>query len=158
MIQRIQTLFLLGVVVISITLFFVPLSEVPISGNDLEPGAKIVLSVLEAEKHSVDSITPEPPQYVLLILNLLVMVASVYIIFLYRNRPAQIRLSVLTGLLAGVLMVMNFFYSDQIAEDNAKVHYLAGTYLIAVQVFLLLAARRAIRKDEQLVRASNRVR
>jgi hypothetical protein len=158
MIQRIQTLFLLGVVIISIVLFFVPVSEIPVPDDSSAPQAKIVLSVMEANKIEGETVTPEQPRYVLLILNLLVMAAAVYIIFLFKNRASQIRLTVLTGLLSGVLMVMVFYYSDQMAGEGVKVHYLAGIYLIAAQVFLLLAARRAIRKDEQLIRAADRIR
>lgn len=70
----------------------------------------------------------------------------------------QLKLSMLTGLFTIVLMILAFYYSEEMGTADTRAHYLAGIYLIAAQVFLLLAARRAIRKDEMLVRSADRIR
>jgi len=156
MIQRIQSLFLLGVVIISIALFFIPFSQKSAMGTETGNVYKTVLALIP-ENSAENSGMDVEINYVLLILNLLIMAAAAYVLFLYKNRAAQMRLCGLTGLITGVMLVMVFFYSDNLkGEGNA--HYLAGTYLVAAQAFLILAARRFIRKDDMLVRASQRIR
>lgn len=154
MIQRIQSLFLFGVIAISVVLFFVPLSEK--SSISTESGQPVTLTLALNPVNNGESVVMDI-NYVLLMLNLLVLAASVYIIFLFKNRQAQMRLCALTGLLAALSLVAVFYFSDQLAGEGNP-HYLAGTYLIALQVFFILAARRFIRKDEMLVRASQRIR
>ncbi|MBL0073072.1 MAG: DUF4293 family protein [Bacteroidetes bacterium] len=68
------------------------------------------------------------------------------------------RMCMLAGVFAAIELILVFYYSEEMEVKTARAHYLAGVYLIAVQVFLLLASRRAIRKDEMLVRAADRIR
>jgi hypothetical protein len=158
MIQRIQTLFLAGVAIISVALFYVPLSEKlvidPISSNQ----SKVVLYVHNLMNDTGETATVVQSSIPLLLINLLVLAASVYIIFQYKNRMVQLKLCMLTGLFTIVLMILAFYYSEEMGAADTRAHYLAGIYLIAAQVFLLLAARRAIRKDEMLVRSADRIR
>jgi len=157
MIQRIQSLFLLGAALVSGALFFLPLSEVPFTSSEGVKGV-LTLSVMQVTSSIEDPGQVLAPKYFLLILNLLILAASIYIIFLFKNRPAQIRLTALTGLLSAVLLILTFYYSDSMAEAGGRPHYLSGVYLIAAQTFLFMAARRFIRKDEQLVRSADRIR
>ncbi len=158
MIQRIQTLFLAGVAIISVTLFYVPLSEKlvidPVSSNQ----SKIVLYVHNLMNDLGETATVVQSSIPLLLVNLLVLAASVFIIFQYKKRMVQLKLCMLTGLFTIVLMILAFYYSEEMGTTDTRAHYLAGIYLIAAQVFLLLAARRAIRKDEMLVRSADRIR
>ncbi len=158
MIQRIQTLFLAGVAIISVALFYVPLSEKlvidPVSSNQ----SKVVLYVHNLMNDSGEAATVVQSSIPLLLINLLVLAASVFIIFQYKNRMVQLKLCMLTGLFTIVLMILAFYYSEEMGSADTRAHYLAGIYLIAAQVFLLLAARRAIRKDEMLVRSADRIR
>ncbi len=159
MIQRIQTLFLLGVVLMSGALFFIPLSEKSVT--DVTSGEVSKYTMLLADVTlQAGSEAPElvETNYPILIVNLLLLVMSLYTIFIFKNRPAQIRLSMLGGLLAAVQLILIFYYSDAMGPVNITAHYLPGVYLVAAQVFLLLAARRFIRKDEMLVRAADRIR
>ena len=92
MIQRIQSLFLLGAALVSAALFFLPLSEVPFTSPEGIKGV-LTLSVMEITSSIDNPGQILAPKYFLLIINLLVMAATVYIIFLFKNRPAQIRLT-----------------------------------------------------------------
>ncbi|HMT30315.1 MAG TPA: DUF4293 domain-containing protein [Bacteroidia bacterium] len=158
MIQRIQSLFLLGVVIISTALFFVPLSEKTyidsVSGSEtkLELYVTKSISVTGTEKATIGNNIP------LTIVNLLILLASLFIIFQFKNRISQMKLSMLTSLFTMVFLILVFYYSEAMGPETSKAHYLPGVYLIAVQVFLLLAARRFIRKDEMLVRSADRIR
>ena len=81
-------------------------------------------------------------------------------IFMYNNRPLQIRLGIFAfianviGLVLGIYLLMaegdNFSY--QIVDDGL------GAYLPIVAGILLLLAIRFIRKDEKLVRSADRLR
>jgi hypothetical protein len=154
MIQRIQSLFLLGVSLISIGLFFIPFSEK--TGIDAITGQEYHIELCLSGFFNGTGAT-DLYSMGLLIINLLILSGSVYTIFLFRNRAAQMRLCMFLGLLATVELILVFYLSDQL-EGGSQVHYLTGTYLVAVQVFLLLGARRSIRKDEILVRSADRIR
>lgn len=158
MIQRIQTLFLLGVAVISVALFYVPLSEKLVIDAVSSSQTKQVLYVSNLMNDASDTVTVTQSSMPLLLVNLLVLAASVFIIFQFKNRLVQLKLCMLTGLFTIVLMILAFYYSEEMGSADTRAHYLAGIYLIAAQVFLLLAARRAIRKDEMLVRSADRIR
>jgi hypothetical protein len=159
MIQRIQSLFLAAAVVISVLLFFVPFSEK--SGADDQSGTNVTRQLVLNPADSGADESPDQNAYVvnymLLILNLLVFSACGYAVFLFGNRIAQMKLCALAGLLALLNVVAIFYFTDKLPGD-ARPHYLTGLYLAAAQVFLILAARRAIKKDEMLVRSADRIR
>ena len=83
-------------------------------------------------------------------------------IFLFRNRPLQLRLNRI-GMAAGILVVILaaiFFYQDYQMMDT-------GQYLISIDygvlapiifIVLVIIASRFIRKDENLVRSMDRLR
>jgi hypothetical protein len=150
MIQRIQTLFLILIVAVSATLFFLPLS------TKYEKGQTIRLQVMyENDANKENLITVAKPD--LLILNLLIIAAAAYAIFLYRNRNAQMRMCMIGSLMALTLLILVFYHSDGLQGGN-RPEYQAGTYIVAVQSLLFIAARRYIRKDELLVRSADRIR
>ena len=155
MIQRIQSLLLLAVTLISIALFFVPVSEK--AGTEM-PGVIKTLTIISLQQNGLDGTSTLSANYPLAILNCLIGVMAFFIIFRFKNRVQQIKLCMLTGLLAVVTLILAFYYSEAIEPVSQHAHYLGGTYLIAGQFVLLLAARRFITKDEALVRAADRIR
>ena len=152
MIQRIQSLFLLGVVIISILLFFLPFSEkiAPDAVFNLE--LNHVTKTVGMVKEVVSS------QYLLMILNLFVAVLAFYTIFLFKNRKNQVKLCMLNVLFATLLLIFVFTQSESMLPTDVRPHYLTGLYLVALQIIFLVAAQRFIRKDEKLVRAADRIR
>jgi hypothetical protein len=159
MIQRIQSLFLLGVVILAVALFFVPVSEKTVTETTTGEISHYVLSITNVSMAKGG----ELPQiisvnYPVLIVNLLILILAATTLFLFKNRPLQIRLSMLGSLVSTILLILIFYYSENMGDVQLKPHYQAGVYLIAVQVFLFMAARRSIRKDEMLVRAADRIR
>jgi len=157
MIQRVQTLFLAGVVILSIALYFIPLSEKTV----IDPSGKSSTQTLLLSVSALSPTEVAPGQisnYALLIFNLVIILIAGYAIFLYKNRSLQIKLCMLGGLLATVQLILIFYYSEAMGSETTEVHYLAGVYLVAIQVFLLMAARRAIRKDDMMVKAADRIR
>lgn len=153
MIQRVQSLYLLASAMIAIALFWIPFSEFTVPASDGSQ-AKVSLTLLELRGTDQSSST----LYQLLVLNLLILSGSLYTIFLYKNRLSQIRITTLTSLLSVLLMILAFYTSDRLCPEGVRPHYLSGIYLLAAQVLCLLLARRAIRKDEKLIRSANRIR
>lgn len=158
MIQRIQTLFLLGVVIISIGLFFIPLSEKTYLNTEVAKEVQMILKVNNLTKTEGGVIETIQSNMALLLVNLLILTATFIIIFLYKNRNLQMKLCMLSSLLSTGLLLLIFYYSEAMGPAETKVHYQAGVYLVAVQVLLLFLARNSIRKDEMLVRSADRIR
>ncbi len=78
-------------------------------------------------------------------------------IFLFRNRPLQIRLAYIgiLVLLFGIGLGASFFFRDP-AVERAQVAIGVGLPIVALIAAIL--ARNAIRKDEKLVRSADRLR
>ena len=92
---------------------------------------------------------------------LLAALFSVYAIFLYKNRPRQMRLaggmSILTILFAALFAVLGYYYAQKLPAGS-EAHLALGSAFPLVALPLLIMAYRAIKKDEELVRSSDRLR
>jgi len=142
MIQRKQSLFLLGSVIISVLLLYLPVFELlsDIAGN---PGKEYTITI----------------NALLSIINGAIGVLSFVAIFLYRNRNIQVRLCNLALLLTCVLIGLLFFFGDTMSTGlNQKIHYTYGSYLPLIQVVFIFLASIFIRRDEKLVRSADRLR
>lgn len=152
MIQRIQSLYLLGVFVLSLLLLTGPLSIFSSGGEEF---------VL---KHNGLSPAPEGmtalATWPMTVLFILVALTSFLNIFSYKNRVRQMRLSIyLIFVLAGMLGML-FFYSYLAAGllDEPITLYQWRFVIPPVNIILLYLAFRSIRKDELLVKAYDRLR
>ncbi|MBK6397409.1 MAG: DUF4293 domain-containing protein [Bacteroidetes bacterium] len=150
MIQRIQSLFLLGVVILSIVLMYVPVYElvnenVPLTPPDGTEVANTTFTIFNSA--------------ILAIINGAVCALALVSIFLYKNRNLQVRAINLALLLTCGLIGLLFFSADSMSTTlQAKVHYLYGTYIPVILAIFLFAAIRYIKRDEALVRSADRLR
>ena len=150
MIQRIQSLFLLGVVILSIVLMYVPVYElvnenVPLTPPDGTEVANTTFTIFNSA--------------ILAIINGAVCALALVSIFLYKNRNLQGRAINLALLLTCGLIGLLFFSADSMSTTlQAKVHYLYGTYIPVILAIFLFAAIRYIKRDEALVRSADRLR
>lgn len=92
----------------------------------------------------------------------LALALAVIAIFLYKNRPAQSRITTL-AIFAGTILAVSvatqcFILIREAGSDVVNIHYRPGIALPAISVLLLWIANRFIRKDEELVRSSDRLR
>ncbi len=88
-------------------------------------------------------------------------IVSLVAIFLYRNRPLQMRLcggAAIASLLLTVLTAFVVFQLTQQMPAGGNVHFGAGLALPAVTMVFDWLAARFIRKDENLVRSMDRLR
>ena len=150
MIQRIQSLFLLGVVILSVILMYVPVYELINENVPLTPpdGTEVTNTIFYIFNSAI-----------LAIINGAVGVLALVSIFLFKNRNLQIRTSNLALLLTCGLIGLLFFSADSMSTTlQTKVHYLYGTYIPVILAIFLFAAIRYIKRDDALVRSADRLR
>lgn len=156
MLQRIQTLYLLIVVIASTAMFFFPLItffsdffylklflykfENLTPGSDVQFGFTTVLPIL--------------------LINAGVVLLSLLTIFQHKNRILQVRLVRFTLLLCMLLIVGIFvLYPNVVVKSTEAVsEFETGAYFPIINLLFLFLANRSILKDEKLVRSVDRLR
>ena len=137
MIQRIQSVFLLVVVLCGCCLLLFPF----VSYEGYPP---LFL------RNPVD-ITP--------IGNYLSMLTALLCLFIYKNRKLQIKLCYVIMFLNACLFLTILFLTNQLYEhDFEKKIFLFSAYLPLLAIIAAFIASRYIKKDEELVRSADRIR
>jgi hypothetical protein len=98
---------------------------------------------------------------VLLVLVILGVLIPVITIFLYNNRPMQMklsRLSIVLIILSVVLTIILFMQDYRNIAIGTEVTIEYGYVLPVLAILFLVLALRYIRKDEKLVRSADRLR
>ncbi len=146
MIQRKQTLFLLAVAIIATLLFFVPF--LTFSHDDSSQSLSLKDAFKSLENNNV---------FYPLVLNVLVLFSSLAIIFIYKKRILQFKLTnllvVLNVLITGLFFTLSFH-----PAGKEPIHYNIGAFLPFAGAFFAFLAARFIKKDEKLVRGADRIR
>ena len=160
MIQRIQTLYLLLVVALGITLCFVPVVQFV-----TPEGAEVVRAwELTALGMTETTVTELPAIQLnglwgLLLASALIPILALVDIFLYNKRLLQARLNIFTIMLClgyyGVLAI--YIYLAKLVID-VDVYVMGWACLPLVCLVLTVMATRRILKDEAMVRAADRLR
>ena len=169
MIQRVQTIFLFFIVVAMGVALTNPLWEK--SG-----GRSPELAQLTALQYSEQQAVPQQPGvplstsptttitsvWYLGLLLALVALSSLYAIFQYRNRLTQTALCAVNALMLtaimGIVLYQTLYAGKAYGNPADQGNFLPGFYgIIAALVFNALA-NRFIRRDERLVRGSDRLR
>lgn len=167
MIQRLQSLYLLAIVVISSVLIF---SDIPFyqeTGKPVEEN-KSTGEITEYETTTIivdynSTETTEgtigPNQSLIYFLSALGLLALATI-FLYKKRPLQLRL-VFAILVMSIIVFVSMYllsFGNEYTSINTKKSILAGAVIpMAILVFGILSYKR-IQKDEKLVRSLDRIR
>ena len=134
MIQRIQTLYLFIVTILQLTSVLWIRDRLLFSGKNVD-----LLS-----------------HYILLIPTILLVVVPFWNIFQFKNRKGQFVVNRLLLLLSLLLMgnqLLGYMNIETYSQDQI---WVTISYLLTV--FLLALSNRAIKKDEDLVRAADRLR
>ena len=160
MIQRIQTLYLLLVVALGITLCFVPVVQFV-----TPDGAEVVRAWQLTALGMTETTVTELPAielnglWGLLLASVLIPVLALVDIFLYNKRLLQARLNIFTIMLClgyyGVLAI--YIYLAKMVID-VDVYVMGWACLPLVCLVLTSMATRRILKDEAMVRAADRLR
>jgi len=140
MIQRVQTLWLLAASLCG----FLTLKFSFFSGNKLVNNQKLFLSLTATTN------------ILLLILTIATAIASLVIVFLYKDRKMQLRLTLVTALVS--LINIAFFFSEtKKFLPNEGNYDITAFFPFLIPVFLVLAAR-GIYKDQKLIKSVDRLR
>ena len=160
MIQRIQTLYLLLVVALGITLCFVPVVQFV-----TPEGAEVVRAWQLTALGMTETTVTELPAiqlnglWGLLLASIIIPVMALVDIFLYNKRLLQARLNIFTIMLClgyyGVLAI--YIYLAKLMID-VDVYVMGWACLPLVCLVLTVMATRRILKDEAMVRAADRLR
>jgi hypothetical protein len=137
MLQRIQSVWLLLAALCAIAMFKLTF----FSGSSIEPTNTFV---------KLNALYNIP----ITLLTSAVAIVALITIFLYSNRPLQIKLCLL-GLILQIIVLFLLFNATK--EINNGVYALTSIVYAAVPVFYFLAIK-GIRQDEKIVKESNRLR
>jgi hypothetical protein len=158
MIQRIQTVYLSLAIIALGLLYFFPMATF---FSDL---AYIKFYLSGVRNMAPDGIVPLTRIYAVpLILSVLaIIILAAMAISLYKNRPKQIQLTNFAVLLNILFILAVLFIYIPLIERRTgiKPDYAGGIgiYLPIVSLMFLVLANRAIKRDENLVRSSDRLR
>lgn len=150
MIQRIQTVYLLLVVALGVTLCFVPVVQ--------------LVTPEEAEELQIWELTafggaPLQGLWGLALATVLIPVLAFVDIFLFKKRLVQARLNIFTVMLClGWYGVLALYIRLAKMSMGVDWHILPWASIPLVCMVLTLMATRGILKDEALVRAADRIR
>ena len=159
MIQRVQTLFLLGAILL-----------IALADTNFFPFASLIHGISPNDSNYNeyrDGIYAMTDNKALFILSNCVIIALLNAIFLFKNRKKQIGIAVLGNILLGFLIAGAAYFSKDAAthllsETNGavpeiKINIIPYAILIAALALIGFAVF-YIRKDEKLVRSADRLR
>ena len=152
MLQRPQTLYLLGVFIVSLFLLTGPLALFTLEGAEYILNHSGVFEV-EGDRLAVAT-------WPLSVLFLVVTVLTFLNIFLYKNRIRQMRICIFLILLYAGMVGIIFYYiwvaRNQL--DGAQTLHKWRIVIPPIDMILTYLAFRRIRRDELLVKAYDRIR
>lgn len=160
MIQRIQTLYLLLVVALGVTLCFVPVVQfvTPENAEVVRAWELTALGMTETTVTELPAIELNG-LWGLFLASVIIPVLALVDIFLYNKRLLQARLNIFTIMLClgyyGVLAI--YIYLAKLVID-VDVYVMGWACLPLVCLVLTVMATRRILKDEAMVRAADRLR
>ena len=161
MIQRIQTIFLFLYIAALISTFFFPVWQ-KVSFDDQTNEVDVIVT------GHVSSVVYDKAGDAIIIDNfwvggfiIIACIVAAMSIFSFRNRLTQIKLGTLNSLFTSLLVIYylyEIFYNIDYVDIKDKISFLISFYLIFLAIFFNFLANRFIRKDELLVKESERIR
>ena len=162
MIQRRQTIFMLLSVIITALLFFTPLMS--FNAND-----EVMRFTIFGIKNPIETMSFSATYtWPLVVLTILMTVAPLVTIFLYKKRELQVRLCRLNMLVNIIFIGLVFIYYESdvmsviFAVENdiytLDVAYFIGMAFPLVNLVLGILAIRGIKKDIELLKSVDRLR
>lgn len=155
MMQRIQTIYLFLVAIVTSVLFFIPVAEFKYNDH-----------ILQLKATGIDG-----PEEVLQLMNVntlpmlgalvLIILLALVSIFIFKKRLLQIKINKFNILMNCIFIALvYYFYIDKLTDafEFVKQASLIKLAFPAVNMLLLFLANKAIRKDEKMVRAADRLR
>lgn len=156
MIQRIQTFYMLVIVVLSAITLFSDLGGL----QNQETGELFTLSYRGLfEKDVTNDLVFSSSVWLLTALMVIIPIISLIAVFLFKRRLLQIRLLIFNLVLMAGFYGLLFIYLWQFGKSTETKMYLEMvTAFPLVNIILSVLAIRAIGKDEALIKSLNRIR
>lgn len=162
MLQRVQSLFLLGVAICMGLMLTTDIWEETLPDQN----QKIELDAYALETMSLSTDNENSPTVVhntwfIAAFATLSVIVAFYEIFRYKNRLTQLKLGFVNVLFMMVVLgstVYFVFEGETLSANEAQGDFEVGIYLPGLALILNLLANRFIRRDEQLVRSMDRLR
>jgi hypothetical protein len=153
MLQRIQTVYLLVVVALTVTMLFLPLAVLQLGDQLFTFDATGVTTMAEQPELIY-------PTWGLFVLGVIISLLAFLIIFLFKNRILQIRLCVFNSILMlGFYGLFAFFYwSVKGQMESVSMSFKFALSFPLISLILNYLAIRNIGADEALVRSLDRLR
>jgi len=153
MIQRVQTLYLLGVFVLIALMFFFPLAEL------IDSASQTYTFIYRG----IPSLTEGEPMlfkaYPVAILLAIICLNVIVTIFSYKKRIRQIRFTVFNIFsMLGTMGLVYYSINSQANEMQAIANYSIVNAFPLVGIVLSYLAIRNIGKDEAMIRSMDRIR
>lgn len=154
MIQRIQSVYLLVVTILSVIVLFSPVSFIATSANIFDLSYKGFTSTPPIDALHINT-------WPLTLIAALIPLLAFGSIFLYKKRKLQIRLNIINFLLMDVyyvVMLSFMWFADARLGLPSRWGYHLAASLPAINMIFTFLAIRGIQKDEKLVRSLDRLR
>lgn len=155
MIQRIQSVWLFFASAALFALYLFPTMQW------LNPEGKIQIAKVSGIYENINGTLVQTTPFTLLgIVGVLVATTPFVILFFYRDRNLQIKLSYTTIV---ITLTFSFWLAQSIRQAAAISQFNADNYgigalLPSAAILFLILAIRAIKKDEKLIRSADRLR
>lgn len=152
MIQRIQTIYLLIAVVLSVVCLCMQVGALTDGDGTVTGMYNLFLAYPNGAKNFVTW-----PLFVVLLLSAAI---ALYAIFMYANRMLQLRFCLFSMLLIVGWYILYAVYAHLLLPDSSAAAFSPSVAAVfpLVSILMLFLARRAIFADEELVRAADRIR
>jgi len=162
MIQRIQTIFLILFIASLIATHFFPVWQKIEFSEENSPEIMATGFISSSYIENISEGNAEVHDYFYIPgIIMLCCGLAVYSIFSYRNRLTQIKIGTLNSFLTSLLIfffLYQTFYQEIYLNIDDQISFLISFYLIFLAIFFNFLSNRFIRKDELLVRESERIR
>jgi len=158
LLQRLQTLFL-AIVAVAMGVFLAFPLWLKMGANGVESASMDAFYLT----HQVSARQAEiQPVFYVAGMAILVIVVAIFAIFKYRNRLLQSALCAVNSILMTVVLAtvvyQTFYKTSKLFDEGVTGDYLTGFYALVVAMLANVAANRFIRRDEKMVKESNRMR
>lgn len=162
MIQRIQSVFLLLVALVMISVLFLPIWN----KLDVEVMESVKLNAFNLTYQKVDldgteSVINTKPTFWISVLAIVAAGVALFSIFQYNNRLRQIQLGALNSLVMGGCLGFTYYYTtigEQVVAPQVVGNFQIGFYIMAAALLFNALSNRFIRRDERLVKSADRIR
>lgn len=154
MIQRIQSIYLLGIIILMALCIYMPIAELSMpDGNLIQFTMKGFIEIHGDTKELVQ------PLISLQVSGYLMIGLALVTIFLYKARRLQMRLSIYSVILqVGLGFIFLYIIKSVKTEMGASVYYHINVLFPFIGAILAYLAFRSIKKDEEMVKSFDRIR